>query len=76
MTKDTPQNTQKDVYRRTTDKIIAAIEAGAGDWEMPWHNTGDGFIRPVNASFRQALSGRECCCSMGRSTGTGLCVGL
>jgi antirestriction protein ArdC len=31
-----------DIYQTITDRIIAAIEAGAGDWKMPWHVTGGG----------------------------------
>jgi len=26
-----------DIYQTVTDSIVAAIEAGAGDWRMPWH---------------------------------------
>ena len=29
-----------DIYQTVTDYIIAAIEAGAGDWKMPWHAQG------------------------------------
>jgi antirestriction protein ArdC len=27
----------RDIYQEATDHIIAAIEAGAGEWVMPWH---------------------------------------
>lgn len=37
-----------DVHQAVTDQIIAAIEAGAGEWQMPWHRTGEGLNRPVN----------------------------
>ena len=36
-----------DVYRTITDKIIAAIERGAGTFAMPWH--GSNLARPQNA---------------------------
>jgi antirestriction protein ArdC len=37
-----------DIYQAVTDRIVAAIEAGAGDWTMPWHvKAGEGT--PVNA---------------------------
>lgn len=36
-----------DVYRTITDKIIAAIERGAGNFVMPWH--GSNIARPQNA---------------------------
>ncbi len=38
---------RRDVYHAITEKIAAAIEAGAGEYQMPWHR---GVIRPVNAS--------------------------
>ena len=34
---DTPR---RDVHQQITDQIIAAIEAGAGPAEMPWHRSG------------------------------------
>ncbi len=37
-----------DVYQQVTDTIIAAIENGAGQWQMPWHRAGSGLNRPVN----------------------------
>lgn len=52
MTIDTRQN----VYTRVTDSIIAAIEAGAGDWNMPWHRQGD-LARPFNVSTGNAYRG-------------------
>ena len=51
-----PASPERDVYRRITDHIIAAIEAGAGDWTMPWHNDVAG-IRPVNANTGKAYRG-------------------
>ncbi|MFI4973080.1 MAG: ArdC family protein [Caulobacterales bacterium] len=38
-----------DVHRAITDKIIAAMEGGAGDFVMPWHRQGPGAGRPTNA---------------------------
>ena len=38
-----------DVYRRITDNIMAAIEAGPGVFRMPWHSIGPTGGRPVNA---------------------------
>ncbi len=37
-----------DLYRTVTDKIVAAIEAGAGDFIMPWHVSA-ATGRPTNA---------------------------
>ena len=36
----------QDVFATTTAVIVQAIEAGAGDWEMPWSRPGIGF--PIN----------------------------
>lgn len=41
-------NTRISVHDHVTSTIIAAIEAGAGDWQMPWHRSGGGLNRPVN----------------------------
>jgi antirestriction protein ArdC len=34
MARDTTE--RRDIYQEITDKVIAAIEQGAGTWEMPW----------------------------------------
>lgn len=39
-----------DVHSAITTKIIAAIEAGAGDFIMPWHRSLVGIGRPRNAT--------------------------
>lgn len=44
--------TRADIHQRVTDHIVAAIEAGAGCWKMPWHNQSG--IRPVNATTKKA----------------------
>ena len=38
-----------DIYTRVTNEIVAAIEAGADSWTMPWHHDGSATSRPVNA---------------------------
>ncbi|GGE89478.1 ArdC family protein [Niveispirillum cyanobacteriorum] len=49
---------RQDVYQRITDQIIAAIEAGAGSWEMPWHTKGgETAALPVNAQSRKPYRG-------------------
>ncbi|TWB21118.1 ArdC family protein [Nitrospirillum bahiense] len=40
-------SSKADIYSRITETIIAAIEAGAGDFRMPWHTQGD-TSRPFN----------------------------
>jgi antirestriction protein ArdC len=49
---------RSDIYQRITDRIIEAIEAGAGDWRMPWHTQeGDASALPVNAVSRKPYRG-------------------
>lgn len=38
-----------DVYRTVTNSIVAAIEAGAGEFTMPWHGQGAAIAKPQNA---------------------------
>ncbi|MET4491638.1 zincin-like metallopeptidase domain-containing protein [Bradyrhizobium sp. LA7.1] len=38
-----------DIHQHLTDRIVSAIEAGAGDWQMPWHR-GSGGRHPVNVA--------------------------
>ena len=38
-----------DVHEAITAKIVAAIEAGAGEFQMPWHRPGVAFTIPSNA---------------------------
>lgn len=38
-----------DVHEAITAKIVAAIEAGAGEFQMPWHRPGVAFTLPKNA---------------------------
>jgi antirestriction protein ArdC len=47
----------RDLYRSVTDKIVAAIEAGAGIFQMPWHFTGRPACRPLNAHTHAAYRG-------------------
>jgi len=45
------EDSRANIYQRITDRIAAAIEAGAGEWRMPWHPGADGAapVLPVNA---------------------------
>ena len=38
-----------DVHEAITTKIVAAIETGAGEFQMPWHRPGVAFTIPRNA---------------------------
>ena len=44
-----------DVYESITDRVIAAIEEGAGQWQMPWHRSG--VSRPQNAHTKKPYRG-------------------
>ncbi|MBZ7927605.1 ssDNA-binding domain-containing protein (plasmid) [Ensifer adhaerens] len=57
MTKDRNHHTPTDIYERVTSQIIAAIEAGAGDYRMPWHHDGSAITTPVNVASSKAYRG-------------------
>lgn len=38
-----------DVHQLVTDRIVAMIEAGAGDFTMPWHRSSMPLHIPENA---------------------------
>lgn len=42
-------HSKADIHRTITDSIIAAIEAGAGTFAMPWHGGGAAIAKPENA---------------------------
>lgn len=46
-----------DIYTRVTNEIVAAIEAGAGDWAMPWHHDGAAVTQPQNVSAGRRYRG-------------------
>ena len=46
-----------DIYTRITAEIIAAIEAGAGQWKMPWHHDGSAISRPTNVGSERRYRG-------------------
>lgn len=50
-------STRPDIHTQITNQIVEAIEQGAGDWQMPWHRTGEGLNRPLNADTGNAYRG-------------------
>ena len=46
-----------DVYTRITNEIIAAIEAGANNWTLPWHHNGTDVARPQNVVSHRRYRG-------------------
>ncbi|AZO32445.1 MULTISPECIES: zincin-like metallopeptidase domain-containing protein [unclassified Mesorhizobium] len=45
------------VYAQVTEAIIAAIEAGAGEFVMPWHHDGTATSRPTNIASGKPYRG-------------------
>jgi antirestriction protein ArdC len=46
-----------DIHQHITDKIVSAIERGAGDFRLPWHRTKGNIMRPVNIASKKAYRG-------------------
>src|ERR1051326_2650801 len=42
------RQTRDSIYREVTSKIVRAIQAGAGTYQMPWHSGGDWKALPIN----------------------------
>jgi antirestriction protein ArdC len=49
--------TRADIYTRITAEIVSAIEAGAGEWHMPWHHGGGSITRPTNVASGKPYRG-------------------
>ena len=46
-----------DIHQHITDKIVSAIEQGAGDFRLPWHRSAGNIMRPVNIASKKAYRG-------------------
>lgn len=46
-----------DIHQTITDQIIAAIEAGAGEFKLPWHRAGADLLHPRNVASKIAYRG-------------------
>jgi antirestriction protein ArdC len=46
-----------DIHQHITDKIVNAIERGAGDFRLPWHRSAGNIMRPVNVASKKAYRG-------------------
>ena len=57
MAQSNPQSERADVYARITAQIVAAIEAGAGEYRMPWHGSDPSIARPINVASGKAYRG-------------------
>lgn len=46
-----------DVHQEITNRIITAIEQGAGEFKLPWHRPAASLSKPVNVSSGKAYRG-------------------
>lgn len=46
-----------DIYTRITAEIIAAVEAGGGEFRMPWHHAGTSIARPTSLASGKPYRG-------------------
>jgi antirestriction protein ArdC len=45
------------LFERITRQIIAAVEAGVGTYQLPWHRWGTGTSQPINAISSRSYRG-------------------
>lgn len=57
MSTDVLSQPKIDIHRTITEKILTAIEAGAGEYRMPWHRSDRSISRPVNAATEMPYRG-------------------
>jgi antirestriction protein ArdC len=46
-----------DIHQHITDRIVSAIERGAGDFRLPWHRAAGGIMRPINIASKKRYRG-------------------
>ena len=46
-----------DIHQHITDKIVSAIERGAGDFRLPWHRSAGSIMRPSNIASKKPYRG-------------------
>ena len=46
-----------DIHQHVTNQITAAIEAGAGEFRLPWHRAAGSIMRPVNVASKKSYQG-------------------
>lgn len=51
------KKSKTDIYQAVTDQIIASLEQGAGEPQMPWQRTGFNTGLPTNASTQDQYQG-------------------
>jgi antirestriction protein ArdC len=55
--KDRRAETRFDIHQHVTNQIVAAIEAGAGEFRLPWHRAAGSIMRPVNVASKKPYQG-------------------
>ena len=45
-----------DIHQEITNRIVSAVEAGAGDFKLPWHRAAS-TRAPINATTGRAYRG-------------------
>lgn len=76
MPKHHPPSDRADVYTRITAEIVAAIEAGAGQWRMPWHHDGTSITRPTNVASGRRYRGINTLALWAAASAAGYAQGL
>jgi antirestriction protein ArdC len=46
-----------DIHQHITNQIVAAIEAGAGEFRLPWHRSAGSVMRPTNIASKKPYQG-------------------
>ena len=57
MARSPAPSARTDIYTRITAEIVAAIEAGASTYKMPWHHDGNAISQPTNVVSRKIYRG-------------------
>jgi antirestriction protein ArdC len=64
-----------DIHQHITDKIVSAIERGAGDFRLPWHRGTGSIMRPVNIASKKAYRGVNVVALWAYAETSGYCSG-
>jgi hypothetical protein len=46
-----------DIPQHITEKVVSAIERGAGEFRLPWHRGSGNIMRPVNIASKNTYRG-------------------
>src|SRR5208282_716057 len=46
-----------DIHQQITNQIVAAIEAGAGEFRLPWHRSAGNIMRAANIASKRFYRG-------------------